>query len=118
MKILINYVKDAGDLSNERVVLKVLDNINIGNYLIAETTYVAEGEVSEELRYVFWLPDKQVSKGDLVVVYTKEGNNKARKNKSGNKTHFFYWGLDRTVWKKEDDAVTLFLIENWTMKRV
>ena len=116
MKIIIKYVKDAGDLDNERVVLKALDSLNIGSYLIADTTYEGENEVSDRLRHVFWLPDKQVSEEDLIVIYTKKGNDKTRLGKSGNKIHFFYWGLSRTVWNKEEDAVTLFSIEAFHKK--
>ena len=118
MKLAIKYVKDPGDLRNERVILKAIDNENIGSYLISDTTYEGDNEVSNKLRHVFWIPDQEVSKDDLIVIYTKEGKDKSKKNESGRSTHFFYWGLKRTVWNVDQDAVTLFSIAEWDLKKV
>lgn len=118
MKLEIRFVKGHGDLEEERVVLKALSDLNVGTYVISDTTYYSDDEVSNELRHIYWIPDKQVEKGDLVVVYTKSGKDKTTNNKSGNKTHFFYWGLDRTIWNKEEDAAVLFSLEAWAFKQV
>lgn len=119
MKIQIKYVKDAGNIDKERVVLKVLDNnVNIGNYIVCDTTYISENEISNKLRHIFWFPDHEVKKGDLIVIYTKTGIEKTMDNKSGNITHFFYWELDRTVWNIDEDAVTLISIKDWISKKV
>ena len=114
----IQNVKDSGNLTKERLVLKAISSTNTGTYLVADTTYIDENEVSDKLRHIFWLPNKEVDQGDLIVIYTRDGGDKTIKNKSGNKTHFFYWGLERTVWNKDEDAVTLFSIEDWVMKQV
>lgn len=118
MKIQIKYVKDAGDLDNERLILEALDDEEIGSYIVADTTYEGNETISNKLRNVFWIPDKEVSKGDLIVIYTKSGNDKSKKNKSGTYTHFFYWGLDRTIWNVGNDAATIFKIRDWVMKAV
>jgi len=117
MKLEIKYVKDHGEIKSERIVLKVLSNTNIGTYIVSDTTYYSENEVSNELRHVFWIPDKEVERGDLVVVYTRSGKNKTVKNKSGNNTHFFYWGLSKTVWNKDGDAAILLSLSNWEFKK-
>ena len=118
MKLLLIGVKNAGSLPGERLLIRVRDDTDVGEYLLADTTYQGEGQVSSKLRHVFWLPDREVSRGDLVVVYTKEGADKSRENESGNRTHFLYWGLDRTVWNKSGDAATLFHIDEWQPKKV
>ena len=118
MKLAIRYVKEHGVLEDERIVLKVLGDADIGDYMLADTTYIADDEVSNKLRHTFWIPDKTVEKGDLVVIYTKSGKDSTKSNKSGNKTHFFYWGLERTVWNKDEDAAALFLVGDWSSKKV
>lgn len=117
MKLQIRFVKDRGDIKNERIILKALGDTNVGSYIISDTTYYSENEISNELRHVFWIPDKEVEEGDLVVVYSKSGKNKTVKNKSGNSTHFFYWGLDRTVWNRDGDAAVLFSLSDWAFKK-
>ncbi|MEY8238826.1 MAG: hypothetical protein RPT25_00615 [Cycloclasticus sp.] len=118
MKLSIRYVKEHGALEKERIVLKVLDNVDVGNYMLADTTYIADEEVSNRLRHTFWIPDKAAEKGDIIVIYTKPGDDFTQSNKSGNKTHFFYWGLKRTVWNKERDAAALFLLNDWSSTKV
>lgn len=117
MKLQISSVKDHGDLENERLVLKAISDVNVGTYIISDTTYHSDNEISNELRHVFWIPDREVEQGDVVVIYTKSGRDKTIKNKSGNSTHFFYWGLNRTVWNKNGDAVVLLSLNAWSFKR-
>lgn len=117
MKLQVKHVKDHGIKSKERIILKALDDIDVGNYLIADNTYYGNGEVSSKVRHTFWMPDKQVSKGDLVVVYTKNGKESTKQNES-NRTHFFYWGLKRTIWNQEEDAAVIFNISDWSSKQV
>lgn len=118
MRLEIRFVKGHGDLKEERVVLKALSDLNVGSYIISDTTYYSDDEVSNKLRHIFWIPDKDVEKGDLVVIYTKSGKDKTTINKSGSKTHFFYWGLDRTVWNQEEDAAVLLSLDAWAFKQV
>ena len=118
MKLVIKYVKEHGDLQGERIVLKALEDIEVGNYMIADTTYMNESEVSNKLRHPFWIPDKHVGKGDLIVIYTKKGRDTTKNNESGNKTHFFYWGLRDTIWNKDGDAAVVFAIKDWTTEKV
>lgn len=118
MKLEIVSVKGAGKLQEERLVLRAIADTDIGQYLVADTTYQGEGQVSNRLRHIFWLPDKEVSARDLVVLYTKTGKDKSRQNDSGNRTHFIYWDLGRTIWNSEEDAATLFHISDWDLKQV
>jgi len=118
MKLSIKYVKDHGALKDERIVLKAMESVDVGSYMLADTTYMDEDQVSNKIRHTFWLPDKDVDKGDIIVVYTKSGKDSTKSNKSGNKTHFFYWGLERTIWNKDQDAAVLFSIRDWLSKKV
>ncbi len=118
MKLVICYVRNHGVKNNERIILKALDNIDIGSYMLADTTYISGSEVSNKLRHTFWLPDQVVNKDDLIVIYTKEGKDTVKSNKSGNKTYFFYWGINQTVWNKNEDSAALFLVGDWSSKKV
>jgi hypothetical protein len=118
MKLAIRYVTEHGVLKDERIVLKAMDDVDVGAYMLADTTYISESEVSNKLRHTFWIPDKEVEQGDLVVIYTKEGKDSTKLNKSGSKTHFFYWGLARTIWNKDEDSAALFHVGDWSSKRV
>lgn len=118
MKIIIKYVSDAGNLEDERLVLEAIGADDIGSYIIADSTYNENDTVSNKLRHTFWIPDKQVSKGDYIVIYTKSGKNKSKAKKDGTETHFFYWGLERTVWNIGNDVATIFRIADWNYKKV
>ncbi len=112
MSAKIIAVKEPGDISNERVVARVKGNIDIGSYVLLSTKY-ADESVTNEVDSAYWFPDKDVSEGDLVVLYTKSGRDKTRKNKSGGKTHFFYWGKERPVWGRSDKAAVLVQSRTW-----
>jgi len=118
MNITIRGVRDNGTLSDERLVLVVEEDLDIGEYCVADTTYIKEGTVSNKLRHFYWFPDKSIKKGDLVVLYTKSGKYSYRENKDGTKSHFFYWGLDNTVWNADGDCAVVFEIFSWKHKRV
>ncbi|EHR1282473.1 hypothetical protein KS874_004646 [Vibrio parahaemolyticus] len=118
MKLKIEYVTDHGELKDERIVLRAVEDVNVGEFMIADTTYQGSDSVSNKLRHTFWVPDKDVDKGDLVVIYTKSGTDSEKENKSGSKTHFFYWGLAKTVWNKNSDAALLIEIRDWAHKSV
>lgn len=118
MTIEIKYVKDAGNLSKERVILKVNENDDIGRYILFDTTYYDDGSVSNEIRHSIWFPDKTIHAGDLVIAYTKNGKNSQKENKDGTISHFFYLGLGKTIWNKDGDAVVLIEAKTWQVKKV
>ena len=113
MKLKLLYVKDNGDLKNERVVLKAVSRVDIGGYLLSDTTFNDKGGVSNKLRHVYWFPDRLIEPGDFVALYTRKGVDSQRSNKAGTITHWFFWDLDGTIWNKDKDAAVLFEIENW-----
>lgn len=113
MIIEVKYVKECGDLDKERIVLSVVKDGDVGRYAIFDTTYTKGGSVSNKVRFTYWFPDKNVKAGDLVVVYTKAGSSSEHQNKDGSTSHFFYWGLDRTVWNEDGDCAVIARIDSW-----
>ncbi|HUU56532.1 MAG TPA: hypothetical protein VMW93_04250 [bacterium] len=116
MNIEIKAIRDSGTKDKERIVLRVLKDEDIGFYVIFDTTFTEEGNISNKVRHSFWFPDKKVRAGDLVVLYTKRGQAKEREKPRGITTHFFYWGLDKTIWNEEGDCGVLLKVSNWDVK--
>lgn len=116
MKAKISKIIDHGH-NDERVVLNILEDIDIGEFLILDTTY-NKGEISNKARHPYWFPDKKVKKGDLVILYTKKGTENTIVNKSGSTSHFFYWGLNSNVWNNDGDCALLLHVDDWEHYRV
>ncbi|GBR77497.1 hypothetical protein RDn1_156 [Candidatus Termititenax dinenymphae] len=116
MRIKINSIKNAGDIDNERVVLVAVLADDIGHYLLFNTTRNDNGSVSTRLQYPFWLPDKEVSAGDLIVIYTKSGKDKD-KQYSRSTTHFLYRGMEHPIWDGERQDPLLMDIRKWAPLR-
>lgn len=110
-------IKEIIDLNNdnERVVLHVTDDVNIGNYIFARTTKLENG-ISSKIDKVKWFPDKKLSKDDWIVVYSKKGDNKIKVNDDESKTFFIYLGLNDNVWDEVHRPI-LIEIADWRYLR-
>lgn len=117
MNIEIVSVKDAGNHDKERVVLNVVKDTDLGDYIIATSTANPDNTISPLIKNVYWLPNQSVKAGDLVVVYTKKGKQGKIENKDGSTSYFCYWDLKDTLSAKDDTTVVLFET-TWTNKKV
>jgi len=116
MNVKIRATRDNGIRKKERLVLEVLRDDDIGYYVVFDTTFTGDGSVSNKVRHSYWFPDKKVRSGDTIVLYTKLGIQSEKQRKDGSTSHFFYWGLDKTIWNKEGDCAVLLRIEDWRTK--
>jgi hypothetical protein len=116
MNINLISVKYKGILQREAVWLDVVDDDDVGNYALCDTTYLDEEakQVSNRLRHFYWFPEQRVMEGDYVKLYTKIGKPTTWTNKRGTTTHVFYWGLRETVWNQDGDCAVLFQIADWS----
>lgn len=112
MKVDVQSVADKGNYTKERIVLEVLSDTDIGDYILFCTGY-ADETVTTAIRNTCWFPYKAVHKGDLVVLYTKFGRDSERTRKDGSKSHFFYWGLEHPIWQQENHAAVLLYAPKW-----
>ena len=48
MKLAIRIIKGRGDIQVERIVLEALENIQVGSYIVADTTYMNGDKVSKK----------------------------------------------------------------------
>jgi hydrogenase maturation factor len=111
MKLKITAVRDQGNIEKERVVLRVENNCDIGEYILLQTGFV-DGSVNTRIYATFWFPDKAVKVGDFVVVYTKKGKDSERPFKDGT-SYFFYMGLTEAIWKRDGRSAVLMNAPSW-----
>ena len=116
MKLGIVSVSGQGDYDRELVTLKVISDCDAGSYILTDTTYTGEGEISSLLRHMYWFPDRKVWKGDFIQIYTKSGSDSSFTNKGGTTTHVLHWGLKTPVWNDDGDCAVLFAISEWQHK--
>jgi len=113
MKAKIISIHSHGDFDKEYVLIQVLEDCDIGKFLVADSTYTSDSQISNKLRHTYWFPDRATEKGDLVSLWTKPGTNTTDKNSSGTTVHRFFWGLKTAVWNNEGDCAVLQEIRDW-----
>ncbi len=116
-KVKIRSIVDHGH-QTERIVLDIIADSDIGEFLVLDTTYNSNGQVSNKVKHPYWFPDKEVQKGDTVVLYTKKGENSSKINTNGTTTHFFYWNLDINIWNNDGDCALLLHVYEWEAHKV
>lgn len=118
MKINIRSYADAGDLANERLVLNVLEDTDIGNYAILKSSISNTGGATWGSKVAYWFPNKEVKKGDLVVLYTKNGTSSSKELRSGGIAYFYYWKRDSAIWGGSPPQSVAVLLEapHWHVK--
>lgn len=109
----IKEIKYYGNLSLERVVFQVLQDCDLGYYMIAISRVLPDGEISAALRSVKWLPDKKLSSGDIVVVYSSIGVNSDDIDENGVKVHKVFWGRSEALNEDKKECVVCFQLKNW-----
>lgn len=114
MIISIDYIKDSGNIEKERIVFDVIEDGQIGKYLIAESETLNDSKFSSLIKNTYWFPDQEVKTGDRVILYTKEGRKNIVDNEDGSNSYFFYWGLKSPHLKSDNDCVVLFET-SWTI---
>ncbi|KQN34312.1 hypothetical protein ASE92_11925 [Pedobacter sp. Leaf41] len=115
MKLEIRNVSDRGT-KEERVVLLAKEDCDIGKYLVFITRKNGESVIYTSLKEPYWFPDKVVSRGDLVILYTKKGTSSFKENKDNSKSHFYYRNLDTALLTASNFA---FIIEanTWQIEK-
>lgn len=114
MNIEIVEIKDRGNKSKERLVLKAKSNIDIGYYIVFLTQKTGADSFASTPESTYWFPDRKVQEGDLIVLYTKTGKDSSTLNKSGSTSYFFYWGLNSPAFKEEKKMPVVIEAKGWT----
>ena len=115
MKVQIQSVADRGDLSRERLVMRVRQDVDIGDFILIRTGF-EDDEVTTDVSNAFWFPYQRLRAGDLVVVYSKQGIDRRKQLDDGHKAYFFYWHQDSSLWNDEHVAPVLLYAPQWASK--
>jgi len=115
MRLQISSVADKGVADKERIILKVLVDSDIGDFVLLQAGHNENG-VTIAVFHTLWFPYKKVSNGDLVVVYTKSGTNSENTIAGGRTAHFFYWGIPTPIWNTKNRAPVLLYAPEWETK--
>jgi hypothetical protein len=114
MKLEIKSFADPGNFEKERVVLRASADEDIGSYVLMRSQAADDGSPTSGRKSAYWLPDKRLKGGDMVVVYTKKGSSSKKQLASGATVHFYYWNLTDQIWGEDKNNVAvLFDARNW-----
>ena len=115
MRMRIQYVADPGDLARERLVMRVLRGVDIGDFILVRTGF-EDNEVTTDIRNAYWFPCERLKEGDLVVLYSKKGRDRQKELDDGRQAHFYYWDQDSSLWDDEHVAPVLLHAPRWESK--
>ena len=91
----------------ERVFMKANTDLDLGDYIITDATYDANGLLSNKLRHVYEFAERFVEEGQYVCLHSKIGTNTMDKTTGGFPLHRIYWGLKERIWNQEGDQAHL-----------
>lgn len=118
MHLKVRSIHGHGDAAQEYVVIDVIEDCDIGSYMLADSTYLPNGNISNRLRHVYWLPDQKVKKGDTVFVWTGVGVPNSLPSQHGGTGYHLHWGLKDPVWNDTGDCAVLLQLTTWTFTPV
>lgn len=101
------------DLEDERIVIDVVaDSKEQENYILFDTTYDDKGKVSNKHRHPFFFKTSQLKKDEVILIYTKKGEDHPGKSSKGTRMDVLYWGLDTCVWNNDKDNALLVHVDD------
>ena len=112
MTLEFRTVADQGDLEKERLIMTANADTDIGDYAILQTGY-GESLPSTVVFNAFWFPNKKISIGDVVVLYTRTGTRSERTTEGGETIHFFFWNIDSPIWETSNRCAVLLDAPLW-----
>lgn len=107
-------VKD--NLEQERVVLEVLEDCNIGQYFLFDTANDENGIESNKERHLYIFSSQLVKKNDFIVLYTRarqDGEKVSFNNKRHTVTYNFYRNLEKQIWNMNNSKIFLAHYDSW-----
>jgi hypothetical protein len=110
----ITEIANAGDIDQERVVIKALQAGDIGRFAVFRNRAGADsGMQSGNISNAYWFQDRNLKAGDLVVLYTKAGTRSEKASNAGSTSYFFYWGLKQAIWADRSFRAALVNTSTW-----
>ena len=112
LNLRILGIKGAGNLADERLVLLVTNDDNLGNYMVSFVREIGNDTISAKLILPMWFPDVEVKANDKIVVYTRSGK-RGKKESGGGVVYFYYRNNDEPICTSEDIGSVIFRIDEW-----
>jgi hypothetical protein len=117
MTIALRSIIGRGDLAKERITFRVEETTDVGDYAVLQCQAVEETLTTSVIK-AYWFQYFKAEKGDLVVLYTKDGEMSSKALSTGKKAHFFYWGFESPIWDDDELAAVLLRAPQWTYRLV
>ncbi|MGA9765749.1 MAG: hypothetical protein WBQ49_13890 [Rhodomicrobium sp.] len=116
MKLKISSFSDAGNQQKERLIIKLNADIEIGEYVVFCSRTSSDGNPTSGRKIAYWFPDGSIQSGDLVILYTKQGNTSTKELSDGRTAHFFYWGEGEALWDNYQNTAVILRVSDWICK--
>lgn len=118
MKLKILLINNSDDINKEYVRLKVLDDCDLNDFALVDTTFTEDGDISNKHRHFYWFPTTLVKKGDFVRLYSGTNTGDKPNIKADVTVHIFYWEQGSPVWNNDGDEASLLEIKVHDIKTV
>lgn len=92
------------------------ETTNLRDYAITDATFDENGDLSNKQRHFFKFPDKEVVKGQRIILFTQ--NMKQSQGTVDGSIVYFAWKLNHDVWNDTGDNITLLKIAETKTKQV
>ena len=109
LKIISAYQR--GQVASEYILIEVLRDTNLHNYILFDSTYDEFHSISNEFQHTYWFPYCEVREGDYI--YLHSGTGQARKsydNALDYTEYHFHWGRQEPAWNKGSETVYIFRV--------
>lgn len=114
MELKISGIRDRGG-KDERIFIKVLEDCNLGDFIIYDETFDEGGNKSNIWPHMYRFDNREVKGGECVSLRIHSGKDHVG-TLDDNKTrcYFLYWGFDSEVqiFNKDGDVVHLVKISS------
>jgi hypothetical protein len=117
MKLEFLGIKDSGKIDSERLELRALTEVQIGQYGLFCALRSEDG-ITSFLRAAYWFPDGLVKSGDIVEVYTRDGDDRSLAREDAPTTHVYFWSRKAPLWDDERYAPVIFRLSEWRLLRL
>jgi hypothetical protein len=99
MSLQIVAIENNGKASEEYILLRAIQQINLDSFAVVDRTFDKDGNVSNVFRHFYRFPSQIVQKDEYVSLRTGKGTYQYGTLKDGvSPVHRFYWGSDTAVW--------------------
>lgn len=108
---------DGKSIAGECIIIDVLKDCNLNEFILFDTTYYDEGSLSNKHRHSFFFPKINAKKDEILLIYTKKGEDiMLSKDLPFRVPYVLYWGLDACVWNNDKDNALLVHVDDFISK--